>query len=68
MWRLEPGYAPEDVAKKILPLVGHLAHEIPLRISTIFSQKLLPKYDLPRSVHCSDLEVSDRLFDSVNRL
>lgn len=57
-----------DVRGRILPLVGALAKEIPLSMPALFSSALLEKYDLPATIHCSDLELSDRFFCAINTL
>ncbi|PIL36998.1 hypothetical protein GSI_00690 [Ganoderma sinense ZZ0214-1] len=37
-------------------------------MSSIFSHHILDDYGLPRTVHCADLEVTDRVFNALNNM
>lgn len=56
------------IQSRLLPLLSCLAKEVPLTMSTLFSSELLEKFRLPRTLHWSNLEETDRLFYAINQL
>ncbi|KAI0701724.1 hypothetical protein C8Q76DRAFT_239828 [Earliella scabrosa] len=56
------------IQHRLLPLLQLLAREAPMCMSTLFSTRLLERYELPRQINCTDLVTSDRLFCAINQL
>ncbi|PIL37001.1 hypothetical protein GSI_00693 [Ganoderma sinense ZZ0214-1] len=56
------------IRNRLLPLMGHLARQIPLSMSSLFSRHLLDALGLPRTLHCSDLHTTDKFFCAINQL
>ncbi|KAI1783460.1 hypothetical protein LXA43DRAFT_903520, partial [Ganoderma leucocontextum] len=55
-----------DITSRLFPLLKCLAQEVPLSMLSIFSIHVLEDYNLPRTVHCGDLEVTDQVFSTMN--
>ncbi len=57
-----------DLKTELIPLLGHLAKEVPLSMLTVFSTALQERYTIPETLNCSDIDASDRFFCAINSL
>lgn len=58
----------QDTYKRLFPLISLLSEQVPISMSSLFSSTLLQEYCIPRTIQCSDLELSDRFFCAINTL
>jgi hypothetical protein len=57
----------KNIKDRLIPLVEHLRHCIPLQLSTVFSRALLRDAGLNEDIGCHDLDASDTFFDGIRK-
>ncbi|KAG0702909.1 hypothetical protein DFH29DRAFT_998996 [Suillus ampliporus] len=53
------------ILERIIPTVNILRRHLPLSMASMFSPSLLAHHKLPRDINCTNLEASDRFFNSI---
>jgi hypothetical protein len=57
----------QNIKDRLIPLIDHLCHHIPLKLSTVFSEKLLLDTGLGKDINCHDLNASDAFFGVLRK-
>lgn len=56
------------ITKCLLPLLHVISVDIPISVPSLFASWILRSYDLPKTVNCSHLALSDYYYHHLNQL